>query len=134
MTRRNVLGAVATAATAFVSIPRSVFASQVRWIDTRLMRNLLPVTEQGISANFGPHTLEDPVAFHDMAERMRLTILDELRKHVEPVNVWRIGQFRSDPVLTIWPVPGNIRTNYGGYTPEKLRELRLKLRVRAGVE
>jgi hypothetical protein len=71
--------------------PRSVFAEHVRYTHKRLNRNLQEHTQRTLMAGLPYVALEDPQAFHEIAERVRLAMIDKLREEGAPINVWRVG-------------------------------------------
>lgn len=69
-----------------------VFAEQVRSSMYRLNYDREPHAQFTESACFTDQHLTDKAAFHELAEKTRLSMLEHIAKGIpQPVNVWRIG-------------------------------------------
>ena len=81
--------------------PRPLFASYVRQSTRRLNRNAKEHIERGICATMPYRALEDAVAFHEIAEQIRLQMIAALLECGAPINVWRVGQHAGLVAATI---------------------------------
>jgi hypothetical protein len=69
-----------------------VFARYVRETDMARNADGGAHTQRALSATVPYTALEDAEAFHELAEQIRLGMLDKLREDGAPVNTWRLGQ------------------------------------------
>lgn len=70
----------------------SLFEPEVRESMRRLNRNGEPHREYGVGASMPYAALEDKDAFHEIAEHIRLSMVEELIRTEAPINVWRAGR------------------------------------------
>jgi hypothetical protein len=83
-------GVAACVASVFAK-SHSVFAEHVRHTQRALNRNLKHHTQRTLMAHLPYVALEDSQAFHEIAETVRLAMIDKLREEGAPINVWRVG-------------------------------------------
>ncbi|MCR4341325.1 MAG: hypothetical protein NUW01_15715 [Gemmatimonadaceae bacterium] len=129
ITRRGAfvaLAAVAAGAWARSSKAASIFAEKVHLFQTRMTPNGVVFKERGVAAQFEYAVLEDAERFHQMAERIRVSMIGALRKEGAPINAWRIGALtgRSEDPINAWT--GEIRPWRDAHV--------LRLRTRAAVD